>query len=51
VYESLWYDQCREEFGSFVINFFFLYAIESRETPTASFGEIMEVEEGNSRIV
>jgi hypothetical protein len=51
VFESLWYDQCRGKCGSFVINCFFLYAIESRRTPTASFGEIMEVKDGNSRTV
>ena len=47
VFESLRYDQCRGECGSFVVNCFFLYAIESRRIPTASFGEVMKV---NSRI-
>jgi len=51
IFESLWYGQCRGEFVSVVINCLFLCSIESSRTPTASFGEILEVKDGNSRIV
>jgi hypothetical protein len=51
VYESLRYDQCRGEWGNFVINCFILCAIESRRTPTGSFGEIREVKDDSSIIV